>query len=379
MRCPMARRLTTLVAAATASLSLALAATATAAESSYPPDAGARDFSSGPGGWQESVDFGGVCVAPVVCPTVANSHEPSGGAGGGSFIRSSYAGVVGVQSIGGAATAIWESPQFVYTGAGGEDARSVQLTLSRRADVAELLAVEGNSATYSVQLLNVNTGAELTLVDAASLAGAEGWTATAAASVKASRLVAGDTYRLRILTEYRTGTSVLVGGSADYDDVVLGASTVGANGEDGSDDGKGGSGGMSSEDLSSLMRASGIGDFATLVGTGAGGANGKDGSSGANGGAAATAKRLLVKLRCPAKVGRTCKIKAQGLLNKRRPATFVKRVSIPKGKARKVALRLKPKAKGKVAKRKFIRVKAKVRAGKASATVVKRLRLIRAK
>lgn len=376
MRRPTPQRLATLMAAVTASLSLALAATAAAAESSYPPDAGARDFSAGPGGWQESVDFGGVCVAPVVCPTVANSHQPSGGADGGGFIRSSYLGVVGVQSIGGAATGIWESPQFVYTGAGGENARSVQLTLSRRADVAELLAVEGNSAAYSVQLLNVNTGAKLTLIDDATLAGATGWTTTQAASVNASRIDAGDTYRLRILTEYRTGTSVLVRGSADYDDVVLGASTVGANGKDG-DDGKGGGGGISSEDLSSLMRTSGIGDFATLIG--AGGANGNDGNSGANGGAATTAKRLLVKLRCPAKVGRTCRIRAQGLLGKRRPATFVKRVSIPKGKAKKVSLRLKPKAKSKVAKRKFIRVRAKVRAGKTSATVVKRLRLIRAK
>lgn len=378
MRRPTPQRLATLVATITASLSLALAATATAAESSYPPDAGARDFSSGPGGWQESVDFGGACVAPVVCPRVTNSHQPSGGADGGGFIRSSYLGVVGVQSIGGAATGIWESPQFVYTGAGGEDARSVQLTLSRRADVDELLAVEGNSATYAVQLLNVNTGAKLTLVDAASLAGANSWTTTEAASVKASRLVAGDTYRLRILTEYRTGTSALVSGSADYDDVVLGASTVGANGKDGGD-GKGGGGGISSGELSSLMRSAGIGYFATLIGaSGASGANGSNGSGGADG-AAATAKRLLVKLRCPAKVGRTCKIRVQGLIDKRKSATFVKRVSIPKGKARKVSLRLRPKAKGKVAKRKFIRVKAKVRAGKTTATVVKRLRLIRAK
>ncbi|HSK50996.1 MAG TPA: hypothetical protein VK889_10960 [Solirubrobacterales bacterium] len=377
MRCPMARRLTTLVAATTASVALALPAAASGAESSYPPDAAARDFSGGAGGWESSSSFSGVCVAPVLCPTIANTHQPNGGADGGGFIRSSYSGVIGVQSVGGTATAIWESPQFVYTGAGGEDARSVQLTLSRRADVAELLAVAGNSATFSVQLENVNPGAKLTLIDETSLVGATNWTAIGAASVKASRLTAGDTYRIRIVTEYRTGTSVLVIGSADYDNVVLGASTVGANGKGGSDDGKGGGGGLSSGELSSLMRASGIGDFATLIGArGARGANGGDGNGG-NGGASATAKRLLVKLRCPAKVGRTCKIRAQGLLNKRKPATFAKRVSIRRGKARKVALRLKPKAKARVAKRKFIRVKAKVRAGKTKATVVKRLRLIR--
>lgn len=88
-------------------------------------------------------------------------------------------------------------------------------------------------------------------------------------------------------------------------------------------------------------------------------------------------KRLMVKVRCPKKVGRPCRIALQGLLAKRKPATAVRRAKVRNGKTKKLALKVKPKALAKVKARKKLLFKETVRAGKAQATVYKRLRLVR--
>ena len=88
-------------------------------------------------------------------------------------------------------------------------------------------------------------------------------------------------------------------------------------------------------------------------------------------------KRLLVRIKCPRKVGRQCRTTVQGLLRKGRPATARRTVRLRAGKSRQVALQVKPKAREQVAKRKRLLVRQKVSAGKATATVFKTRLLVR--
>lgn len=87
--------------------------------------------------------------------------------------------------------------------------------------------------------------------------------------------------------------------------------------------------------------------------------------------------RLFVKVGCPAKVGHACRITAQGLLSRHRPATTKRMVKVPKGKNKRIVLRVKPRVRGKVSKRKRLLVREKVHAGTAQATVYKQRKLIR--
>ena len=337
------------------SLCLALVASAGAAE--YPPDGASRSFENGASGWTSSSSFDGSCIPPLLCPTVTNSFVPVGGADNDGYITAAFTGVVGVGAVAGTSTSVWESPQFTYRGGS-----SVALTLSRRASVDQLLAVEGNSAEYSVQLVNLSAGGTgPTVVGPSTLAGADTWSPVPATAIKPGQLSPGDDYRIRITTRYSTGTSVLVAGTADYDDVALrtGGSGNGSGGG-GKGDGKGsGNGGdLSSRELLSAF-SSGLSSTAVV--------------SGANG----RAKRLLVKVKCPKKIGSSCRITAQGLLRKRKPVTTKKTVKVASGKSRKVVLKVKPKFSEKVAKRKRLLVSEKVRAGKTTATAYKVRKLIR--
>ncbi|HEU4736226.1 MAG TPA: hypothetical protein VFS48_04255 [Solirubrobacterales bacterium] len=341
-----------------ASFLLVLPATAGAASSQYPPDVAARGFNGGQAGWTSSTGADGKCLAPLLCASVTNSFEPAGGADGGGFLRSAYLGVVGVTAVGGTSTGIWESPPFTYDGAGGEEATAVSLSLDRRANVDQLLAVAGNSATYTVRLIDLSEGGEAaTLIASTTLAGANAWTEVTRGSIDPASLILGHDYRIQITSTYTTGTTVLVGGNADYDNVVLRASDgVAGKGKGGK--GKGGAangGALSEQRLIDLLRQASPGT-AVL------------GSKG---------KRLFVRVKCPRKAGHACRTTAQGLLRKRRPATTKRTVRVRSGKSKLVVLRVKPKARKQVAKRKRLLVRQKVRAGKVTATVVKSRRLIR--
>jgi len=61
----------------------------------------------------------------------------------------------------------------------------------------------------------------------------------------------------------------------------------------------------------------------------------------------------------------------------RRPATGKRVVRVGKAKGRQIVLRVRPKARARIAKRRTLLVREKVRAGKARATVYKRRKLIR--
>lgn len=133
-------------------------------------------------------------------------------------------------------------------------------------------------------------------------------------------------------------------------------------------------------------------------GSGAGGGKGKNGQNGADGRGTLRSeqllaqfvaaqpptatvtkggKRLLVRVACPKRIGRACRVVAQGMLNRRKAATAPRRAKVGKGKTRLVALRVKPRFRAKVAKRKKLLVRSKVRAGGTSVTVFKTRKLVR--
>lgn len=346
-----------LTVAATLSLVLAFAAAAGAAVSKYPAPA-SRGFSGSAAGWTSSSGNDGACLPPLLCATVTNSYQDTGGADGGGFIRSAYTGVVGATAVGGTTTGVWESPSFTYSGAGGGQATAINFSLDRRASVDQLLAVAGSSAEYTVRLIDVTKAGEaLTLIAPTTLAGANSWTGVSRGSIDPASLRPGNEYRIQITSSYTTGTSVLVSGNADYDNVVLSASDgVGPGGKKGNDKGKGnvnGGGAFDSQRLEELLRQATPGT-AVLRG-----------------------KRLLVRVKCPRKIGHACRTTAQGLLRKHRPATLKRTVRLRSGKSKLLVLRVKPKARKQVAKRKRLLVREKVRAGKVTATVIKSRRLIR--
>lgn len=339
------------VAAACLASLLVLSSVASAAVK-YPQDAAVRGFNQGVAGWTASSSFDGTCLPPLLCPSAANSFQPSDEGDGGGFIRSAYTGVAGVMAVGGTTTAVWQSPSFTYSGLGGAVPGEVAFEMDRRASVDQLLAVAGNSATYSVRLIDLSDGNEsLPLIAPATLAGAKAWRATSA-SVEPDQLVVGHDYKIAITTAYSTGTTVLVTGNADYDNVALSVDR-GGKGRGGGGAGAGGDGGLDRQRLIDLMRDATPGT-ATLKG-----------------------KSLFVRVNCPRKLHRSCRMAVQGLLGKRKPATARRSVKLRKGKSKLVKLLVRPKAQGKVAKRKRLLVRQKVRAGKVTATIYKKRRLIR--
>jgi hypothetical protein len=361
----MLRRAGAIAAACLAAFLLAIPAVAGAASSKYPSANAARGFDGGAAGWDSSASTEGVCLPPPLCASAENSFQGSGGADGGGFIRSAYTGVVGAMAVGGTTTAVWQSPPFTYSGVGGADPGSIGFAMDRRASVDQLLAVAGNAAEYSVRLNDLSAGGEgVTLIAPTTLAGAGSWTGVSRGSVDPASLTVGHEYRIQISSRFTSGTSVLVTGSADYDNVVLSAATGngGGNGGNGGGKGKGGKGGG---------KGSGAGSFDSqrleelLRGATPGTAKLDDG------------KRLLVRVNCPRKAGHQCRTSVQGLLKKGSPATNRRSVRLRSGKSKLVALKVKPKARKQVAARKRILVRQKVRAGKAMATVFKTRLLVR--
>ena len=202
----MGLRKTGMVVAAVAA-SLIVSAPAFAASSKYAPDATARDFNGGVGGWTNSSDVGGLClIEGLTCPSISNSHQ-------GTFIRTAGDSLLGVISQG---VGVWESPEFEYEGAGGDEADSVEFSMDLRADVANLVEAEG-SAEYSVDLVG---GGKTILLDDGALQ-TSNWK-TVGNDVASSKLKIGTDYHFRITTQYVTTVTVLGQfADTDYDNVEL--------------------------------------------------------------------------------------------------------------------------------------------------------------
>ncbi|MGE0067111.1 MAG: hypothetical protein AB7T48_07125, partial [Solirubrobacterales bacterium] len=164
----------------------------------------------------------------------------------------------------------------------------------------------------------------------------------------------GHTYAILIDSETSSSLAnvgLLGSAAARFDNVSI---TVGGSGGGGGNGGGGSGNGLTNSSLTSLMQNSLVGPAILKKG-----------------------KRIFVKAKCPARVGRACKVTVQGLLKKGKPVTTKRTAKIAKGKTKQLVLRVKPKLRTKVAAKRKLLFKQTVKAGKAKATVYKRLKLIK--
>lgn len=316
----------------------------------YPAGGGA--FNGGLEGW--TTPGKPTCNIPLtgVCTTTAG-YDGEGGNPPGSLAAKTTILV----NAGGLfkATAAFQSPNFTASEGG-----AAALHVDRALDSGNLLDL-APQATYVVTLIDRSTGVSSEAITD-SVAG------TSPAFVGkdgAATVVAGHVYAISIDAE--TSSSVanvgLLGSTAlRFDNVSLTVGTSSGNGGNGGnggggDGGNGGSAGNGANGLTdarllSLLKSSG--GTAVLKGN-----------------------RLFVKTPCPAKVGRSCRLSIQGLLKKHKPATTRRTSKVAKGKAKTLVLKVKPKARARLAKSKRLLFKETVKAGSAKATVYKRLKLIR--
>jgi hypothetical protein len=321
--------------AAGALAAVLLAFTASSAQAaSYP--AGGSTFSGSAEGWKVN---SATCNVPALC-TASGGYDNTAGKPPGSLAASSSI----ILNLGGLfkSNVVEESPQFKSI-----DGGPGSLRLDRQFVPGGLVPLTPQ-AVYTVRLLDKTTGTEAQAIT-------EAITGESAFAGKESTvtLTEGHTYAIQIESEIDstvagiglTGTSTI-----RFDNVVLAPVSGGGGGGKGS---TGGKNGLSNVQLASLMQGSLVGP-AVLKG-----------------------KRLFVKAKCPAPVGIACRVSLQGLVKKGKAATATRSSKIPMGKAKQLVLKVKPKAREKVARKSRLLFKQKVKAGDATATLFKPLKLIR--
>jgi Thrombospondin type 3 repeat len=208
-----------LVVALIASLAIAIAP-AQAVTTDYHPDPESRTFATSPGGWTADTDYSAVlCVPGLTCPDVDNDHDPSGGTGGGSdgYLRSDLEGLTSLLTT---TTVSWRSPEFVYSGAGGQVPDTLKFRVDRRVNADELLALL-DEAHYSVFLDDTDAGTAIAVVDQAPVTNVAGWTSIATVNVDPAQLTLGHNYRLRIETVFDLPATVIPDATFGYDNVLL--------------------------------------------------------------------------------------------------------------------------------------------------------------
>jgi hypothetical protein len=310
-----------------------VAGPAQAATDVYP--AGGSTFSGGAQGWEVTEASCNVSLC-----TADGGYDGANGNPPGSIAANTNIALNLTKLF--KSTVTVRSPDFTVASAGDGT-----LHLDRQFAPGSLVDL-APQATYDVTLIDRTAGTESKPLTEELKEGSAFIGKDHAVTVKA-----GHVYALAITTETSStvaGSGLLSGTtSVRFDNVSV---TVEPSGSSGPGPG-GSSGSLSNQQLQSLIGNSLIGP-AILKGN-----------------------RLSVKVRCPAKVGRTCRIAVQGLLRKHKPATSTRRLKVRMGKTRKAVLKVKPKALQKVAKRRKLLFKETVKAGPAHATVYKRLKLIR--
>jgi hypothetical protein len=306
---------------------------ATAATNIYP--AGGGTFSGGAQGW-EVTDAS--CNAPALC-TAGGGYDGANGNPPGSLAANTTIGANLLTLF--KSTVTLRSPDFTAATAG-----DATLHLDRQF-VPGSLVDQAPQSTYVVTLIDRTAGTKSEVLTETMPAASEFIGKDHAATVKA-----GHTYALAITTETSsTVAGTALGGgtsSTRFDNASLSVETAGGNGG-----GAGSGGSLTNQQLQSLIGGSLIGP-AVLKGN-----------------------KITVKAKCPAKVGVACRITVRGMLSRKKPATSSRKAKVAKGKTKKFVLRVKPKALKKVSKSKKLLFKETVRAGKAHATVYRRLKLIR--
>jgi hypothetical protein len=309
---------------------------AQAATDTYP--AGGGTFTGGAQGWQVT---DASCNVPALC-TASGGYDGSNGNPPGSFSANTTIALNLLTLF--KSTVTLQSPDFTVSSAG-----DATLHLDRQfvAGSAIDLAPE---LTYDVTLLD-RTADDKSEPLTEALANEPDFVG----KDRAVTVKQGHTYAIVITAQTSStvaGTGLLSGTtSARFDNVSVTVQTASGGGGKGN----GGAGGnLTDSRLAALIQGGGLIGPAVLKGN-----------------------KVSVKVRCPKQVGRTCKIALTGMLTKRKPATTTRKVTVRKGKVKRVVLKVRPKAKAKVAKSKRLLFKERVRAGTAKATVYKRLKLVR--
>jgi hypothetical protein len=318
---------------------LAAAAPVRAATEVYPEGGG--QFNGGAEGWQATEAS---CDVAVFC-TAAGGYDGSDGSPPGSLSAETNISLNLLSLF--HSTVTLQSPDF-KPAAGG----AATLHLDRRFDSGSLADL-APQLDFSVELVDRTAGKRSASISE-TVAGGSGWSGTDGAATVTAR----HTYALLITARTSStvvGTGLLSGSaSARFDNVAL---TVGSGGEGGGRAPGGAGGAAAAGGLEARLAAAAPG---TLAGP-----------------AQLRGRRLFVKARCPKRVGRACRLTLTGLLNRRRAATKRRTVRVAKGRTKRLVLRVKPRAKAKVAGRKRLLFKVRLRAGGAQVTAYKRLRLIR--
>lgn len=313
------------------------AAPAQAATDVYP--AGKGTFSGGPQGWMTTAAS---CNLGAPLCTADGTYDAGGGNPAGSYAANTTIAANVLTLF--RSTVTVQSPDFTVAAAG-----DATLHLDRQF-VGGALVDLSPVVNYTVDLLDRTTGTHSEVMTESVTSKPEFAGKDQAVTVKA-----GHTYAIAItaVTSSTVAGIGLLGGTTSFrfDNVSLSVQTSGADGGGGG----GGAGALTNQQLAQL-----IGGNGSLLGP-----------------AVLRGNRLAVKVRCPARVGRTCRVALVGLLKKGKPATAVRKAAIRKGKTKRLVLRVKPKALPKVKARKQLLFKQTVRAGTARAVVFKRLKLIK--
>jgi hypothetical protein len=310
------------------------ASPAQAATTVYP--AGGSTFTGGAQGWEVTES---TCTAAPLC-TASGGYDGSAGNPPGSLAANTTIALNLLTVF--KSTVVLRSPDFTVASAGDGT-----LHLDRQF-VSGALVDLTPQLDFAVLLLDRTAGTK-----------SEPLTETVANNPEfvgkdhAVTLKQGHRYAIEITAN--TSSSVagtgLLGGTtnARFDNIsVTVDSSSSGNG------GGGGAGSLTNGQLASLIQAGGLIGPAILKGN-----------------------KITVKAKCPAKVGVACRVSLQGMLSKKKAATTKRNGKVAKGKTRKFVLKVKPKALKKVRKAKKLLFKETVKAGKAKATVYKRLKLIK--
>lgn len=177
------------------------------------PTAGARAFKTtyAPKAWGASKSHSGLCLESLTCPSVSTSTAPTKQ---GTAMHASLGALLGV---GASTSATWTSGAFTYSGAQGKLAKKVKLVVIRKADTGDLLSVAGNSATYSIGIVNTKTGSTVAEpVHSAALTPSSAYSKVGPVKVAPNVLRRGNHYRLRITATFNNGAEVIPGATADF-------------------------------------------------------------------------------------------------------------------------------------------------------------------
>lgn len=323
----------------------------------YPTAAGSS-FTGGLEGWKVTGSNCTLIGLPLVCTTETGYDASQGNPAGSLQSKTSY--LLNLLALF-KSESTFESPDFTV------DASGAAAVAIQRAFVNSDLVKLNPQLEYTVSLVDKTVGASTKAI--VETVGSESGFVTKQGTAP---VIAGHTYAITIVATTSSSVAELgVTGSAAalFDNIsVTTSSGGGGGGGDGSNGGNGGNGGagagnggnsgkavtnLSSSQLGTLLRSSMIGS-ATVKGN-----------------------RVFVKAQCPAQVGVACRVTVQGLLNRSKPATAPRTAKIAKGKSKQLVLKVKPKLRKVVAKRKKLLFKETVKAAQTKATVYKRLKLIR--